>query len=229
MGHLTLVRHGQASVQGATYDALSPLGHVQSRQLGEHWADQGIAFDTVFIGPRRRHAQTAACVADAYRARGLPWPEPLQLPALDEHDGLAVLKHAAGIHEPGDGLLSGDTSRDAAIKHLFGQYREIMTSWAAGNYRADGIEPWSAFRVRAQRAVDQLRQTPGQSIAFTSGGLIAAVVGSVLDLDDRRVIELSATIYNTGVTELRHRPDDVGLVTFNGIAHLRDAASITRV
>jgi broad specificity phosphatase PhoE len=229
MGHLTLVRHGQASVQGATYDALSALGHVQARSLGEHWATLGLQFDHVYVGPRRRHAQTADHVAAVYAERGLAWPTAQVHPDLDEHHGLSVLKLAAGIDEPGDGLLNGDADRDAALRRLFGRYREVMTAWAAGAYSAPEIEPWSHFRQRAERATLELCAQSSRSVAFTSGGLIAAVLGTVLALNDERVIDLSAAIYNTGLTEVRHRPGDIGLVAFNGTPHLNEPDRLTRV
>jgi broad specificity phosphatase PhoE len=50
MGHLYLVRHGQASLGAADYDQLSPLGQQQSLRLGEHWQAQGLRFDAVITG-----------------------------------------------------------------------------------------------------------------------------------------------------------------------------------
>jgi broad specificity phosphatase PhoE len=229
MGHVTLIRHGQASVQGATYDALSPLGHEQARKLGLYWADRGVTFDTVLVGPRQRHAQTLAHVEAVYRERGLYWPQAQLVADLDEHHGLTVLKRAAGIQESGDALLSGDESRDAAIKRLFGRFREIMHEWASGGFAAPDIEPWHTFRARAIAVVDHLCADAGRSAAFTSGGLVSAVVGAVLGLDDHRVIHLSAEIHNTSLTELRHRPGEVGLINFNTVPHLREPNLITRV
>ena len=60
MGHLYLVRHGQASLGAADYDQLSPLGAQQSQRLGEHWRAQGLRFDAVITGSLKRHAQTLA-------------------------------------------------------------------------------------------------------------------------------------------------------------------------
>ena len=73
MGQLVLVRHAQASFFGASYDELSALGREQAAALGEHWARHGVAYDRVYVGPRRRHRQTYDLVAAAYRERGLPW------------------------------------------------------------------------------------------------------------------------------------------------------------
>ena len=60
MGTLYLVRHGQASFGEADYDRLSPMGHQQSRRLGEYFAGQGLVFDAVITGTLRRHAETFA-------------------------------------------------------------------------------------------------------------------------------------------------------------------------
>src|SRR5262249_43125064 len=86
MSVLALVRHGQASFSAADYDQLSPTGAVQAEQLGDYWLRLGMAFDEVYVGPRLRHRQTAACVAARYRLSGHPWPEPIVLAELDEYD-----------------------------------------------------------------------------------------------------------------------------------------------
>ena len=85
MSLLFLVRHAQASFHGDDYDQLSERGMEQSRRLGIHWAELSLSFDHVYVGPRRRHRQTLDAVAAVYRERGLNWPEPVELPELDEH------------------------------------------------------------------------------------------------------------------------------------------------
>jgi broad specificity phosphatase PhoE len=148
---------------------------------------------------------------------------------LDEHHGVAVLKRAAGIREQDDRLMTGDPIRDASLLHHFGRYREVMSEWAGGDYEADHIEPWAAFRARAGAALDLLASGTGRCAVFTSGGLIAAVIGAALQLDDQRVIDLSAEAFNTGLTELHRSLPSPGLVTFNAVPHLRNSARITRV
>ena len=55
MSRLFMVRHAQASFGGPDYDQLSEVGEEQARRLGAHWVQQGMIFDQIFIGPRRRH------------------------------------------------------------------------------------------------------------------------------------------------------------------------------
>ena len=83
----------------------------------------------------------------------------MPIPTLDEHHGIQVLKRAAGILEPGDALLTGDSDRDAAVRRLFGRYREVMAEWAAGGYADETIEPWRDFRSRAAAVVAPATRT----------------------------------------------------------------------
>ena len=50
MGELVLVRHGQASFGAEDYDKLSPLGHQQSKWLGEYFKAHDLQFDAVWRG-----------------------------------------------------------------------------------------------------------------------------------------------------------------------------------
>ena len=67
MGHIYLIRHGQASFGADDYDKLSPLGHQQSERLGQYLAQRsqrmGLTWDAVLTGSLRRHAETWAGVA----------------------------------------------------------------------------------------------------------------------------------------------------------------------
>ncbi len=184
MGHLTLVRHGQASFFGADYDQLSEAGIRQSRALGEHWAANGVRFDTVFVGPRRRHRQTLDGVAAAYRERGLPWPEATEVAELDEHDGLTVIRHVL----EGDGTIHagvrptdpGGTQRERAVKEFFRRYGEIMRDWARGAVVVPDVEAWPEFRARTLRGLDAMCSVEGRGVAFTSGGAVSSMAGWLL-------------------------------------------------
>src|SRR5262245_11284526 len=94
MSRFFLVRHAQASFGNAEYDLLSTVGEEQARQLGAHWAQRGFVLNRVFVGPRQRHQRTAELVGAVLREQGLPWPEPVVLPELDEYAGLEVFRVA---------------------------------------------------------------------------------------------------------------------------------------
>ena len=92
---MVLVRHAQASLFEADYDQLSQRGQKQACLLGQHFARQGLTFDEVYIGPRRRHVQTANLVAEH---ANMTSSSPVEMVELDEHqvDQLAT-KHIERI------------------------------------------------------------------------------------------------------------------------------------
>jgi len=233
MGHLTLVRHGQASFFGADYDQLSEAGVRQSRALGEHWADHGVRFDVAFVGPRVRHHQTHDAVATVYRERGLPWPEVVEVAELDEHEGLTVIRHVL----QGNGTIRADAApadpgeegRERVLKEFFHHYVAIMRDWARGTVVVPGIEAWPEFRARTLRGLDAMCANDGRGVAFTSGGAVSSVAGWLLGLDEDRVIDLSAVLRNTGLTEVHYSGRRRGLVSFNALPHLPDPSTITSV
>ena len=231
MGELVLVRHAQASFFGTDYDTLSPLGREQARALGRHLARSGERFDAVFVGPRRRHRETLMLAAEEAALHGGAWPEPTELELLDEHDGAAVMRHALGAEglaetavEPADPALKA-----RILREFFVTYRRVMGEWARGLHAVPGIESWGEFRTRATRALDALCAAPGRVLAFSSGGLVSSAAGALLGLDDERVIELSAVLRNTALTEVRYSGARRSLVSFNTLPHIADPASATDV
>ena len=231
MSQLVLVRHAQASFFGANYDELSELGCSQAQALGQHWARHGVRFDHVYVGPLRRHQQTLALVAQAFRAQGLAWPEARELPDLDEHDGLTVIRHAlaGGAAPPKRPGAPSDREREQLQRDFFRQYVTIMRDWARGAVAVPGAEPWAEFRGRSLRALDAMCTAPGAAVAFTSGGLVSSAAGWLLGLDDERVIDLSAVLRNTALTEVQFAARRRRLVSFNSIPHLPDPATATAV
>ncbi len=233
MGELVLVRHGQASFFGADYDELSATGREQARALGRHWATHGVRFDSVYVGPRRRHRDTLAMVAEAYQGHGLPWPQAQELAELDEHDGVAVMKHALGRPEAERAAMEtrdpGAGERERVVREFFRRYREVMRDWACGSLEVPGVEPWGEFRSRSLRALDAMCVGSGRAVAFTSGGLVSSAAGWLLGLDAERVIELSAVLRNTALSEVRYSGRRRTLVSFNALPHLPDPAAVTAV
>jgi len=233
MGELGLVRHAQASFFGADYDALSPVGREQARALGRHWATHGVRFDAVYVGPRRRHRETLDLVAEAFAERGLEWPAARALPELDEHAGVAVLQHALGRPESERAAMEavdpGAADRERIVREFFRRYREVMRDWARGALEVPGVEPWTEFRLRSRRALDAMCVGAGNAVAFTSGGLVSSAAGWLLGLDEERVIELSAVLRNTALSEVRYSGARRTLISFNALPHLPDPKAATAV
>jgi broad specificity phosphatase PhoE len=234
------VRHGQASAFSADYDQLSPLGVEQSELLGA-WLAGELASpsrrsaDAVFIGPRKRHAQTYASAIGALSARGLHLPEPTLLPELDEHDGIALVFKLLPHLAPTDPELAAIAQAMFAAggptpEHVLAAFKRITRRWVRGEVAHDDVEPWAAFRARVVRALAILAQVGADKTAlvFTSAGVIAAATAEALEIrDEEKVLDLSWALYNGSITELDFTGERWNLRTFNATAHLREKRLFT--
>ncbi len=229
MARLILVRHAQASFFAERYDALSDLGHDQARRLGEHWAQTGLTVDRAFVGPRQRHAQTYARVAQAYRELGLDFPAATAVAELDEHDGIAVAKAHLGHGDPASDAIPGamiphdaaqaEMAKSAALRVIL----DVLREWARGQIVVPGFETWEEFRARVLKALDAMCEQAGTgtAVAFTSGGVVSAATGWILGLDADRTIDLHTVIRNASATEVGFAGRRRRLIDFNAIPHLR--------
>ena len=210
MGHLYLVRHGQASLGADDYDQLSPLGIQQSQRLGEHWRAQGIAFDSVITGALKRHAQTLAAIQQGMGSRhdALVWP------GLNEYDSEAIIR---AVHT---GTLAKPTTPDSYKQH-FRLLREGLTQWMAGVVSPQGMPSYAEFVKGVTSALDHIRlQHDGHVLLVSSGGPIATAVAHVLKTSPETSIELNMRLRNSAVSEFSFNPKRHSLVAFNSLPHL---------
>jgi len=64
---------------------------------------------------------------------------------------------------------------------------------------------------------------PGDAVAvFTSATPIAIWMASALGLSDGLFMRLAGVLYNSAVTTMRLRDDELMLFTFNGVPHLNE-------
>jgi broad specificity phosphatase PhoE len=209
---LYLVRHGQASLGAADYDALSELGQRQSVRLGEYWHERGTAFDAVITGTLKRHRQTWDGIAQGLRAdpaAALPWP------GLNEYDSDALL--AAVRSAP---LDAPDTPE--RVRAHFRLLREGLTAWMAGQVAPVGMPSWLDFLAGVTGALDHVRASHhgAKVLVVSSGGPISAAVAHVLGAPPAAAIELNLRMRNTSVTEFAFTPKRHMLVTYNTLPHL---------
>ena len=235
MSLLFLVRHGQASFHSDDYDKLSARGVEQSRQLGLHWAELNLTFDHVYVGPRRRHRQTLDAVAAVYRERGLNWPEPVELPELDEHSGQDVLSRSLpdlmqrdpAIREMKEKLRKDS---DTAQQDYLRLFQKVTRMWVRRELSLPDLEAWHTFRARVNRGLAEITGAAGSKknvVAFSSGGPVAAALGFSLNLDDEKTLELSWIVRNAAYTEFLFSRGRFSLVTLNAVPHLTNRDLLT--
>ena len=227
MGIVHLVRHAQASFGADDYDQLSTLGLRQSHLLGEWLRERGVQPTRVLSGPLRRHRQTAeACLA----ALGVAAPIEV-VDDLRELDHVEILaRHDARFADPATlrASLAGEADPERAFQAAF---MGALQRWIGGAHD-DYAESWVQFRQRCHGALAHVLGLtgPGDSVwVFTSGGPIAAILQHVLDVPDARLLDLTGTLVNCGVTRLHRHGDRARLDEYNARAHLERHADPTLV
>ena len=215
MSLLVLVRHGRAAFGADRYDTLSPLGLAQAAATGTWLAAHRPGIATLWQGPRRRHAETAAEIARA-GSIAAPIRAHAGLDEFGEGEELFALASASGERwdVPGE---DADLARRRA-------YDRAIAAWAAGEGAIPGRPDFAAFRagVRAWFAAAVAVEAPrGRTeLVVTSAGVIAAVVCETLGLPDRHWLELLRPIANASLTEIAFSGGRTGLRGFNAHGHL---------
>jgi broad specificity phosphatase PhoE len=233
------IRHGKASAFGSPmdYDQLSPPGVEQAEKLGHWLADRAAKVDAVFVGPRKRHAQTLDGVMQVYAARGAALPPAVLVPELDEHDGMSLVFKLLPELAAADPVLRAVVEATARGERpspgdVLGAFKRVTRRWVVGEVGHPEVESWSAFRARIGRAMRRIAEVGRgkRVLVFTSAGAVASAAAVALDLvDEQRVLDLSWALYNGSVSELEFRDESWGLRTFNGTAHLTDERLLTAV
>lgn len=216
MGHIYLIRHGQASLGADDYDQLSELGQRQSVRLGQYLRERSdgldLHWDAVLTGSLRRHRQTWEGIA-----QGAAWDHtPLEWPGLNEYDSAALL---AALPPCGDGP---DTRSTEGYKRHFRLLRDALALWMAGTISPRGMPSYRDFVAGATSALEHIRHhhPTGNVLVVSSGGPISTLVGHLLHTPAETTIELNMQIRNTALTELMGTPKRQRLVSFNTLPHL---------
>ncbi len=228
MATLVFVRHGQAGRIEEDYDQLSALGARQTRQLGAYWAAQGRPVSRLWHGPLVRQRLSYESFLAGFAASGRALPAATVHEGLVEYDALELVRVAMPREAGRDPEIG---RRLAAIRRGVGEprkhkemiFRHLSRRWVRGDLEVPEVTPFSEFRRSVAAAVDAVAAGTGAgetSMVFTSGGVVAAVMGRALGLPDERVLELSWIVKNSAVTELFYRPGELSLASFNTLPHL---------
>jgi len=218
-----LVRHGQASFGAEDYDVLSPTGVRQSEVLAEAFRRRGIEPSRLVSGTMRRQTETAAAFTE------------LGSPSLDErwneYDANEILTHYAQTALRLDGPPAGE-QEGLTSKGFQAILEPALGAWIA----ADGASPsalsWADFAAGANGVLAELGASLGRGetgVAFTSGGIVAAICATLLGAPEAAFVALNRTLVNSGVTKVVVGASGASLVSVNDHSHLEevDRALIT--
>jgi len=208
MAEVLLVRHAQASFGADDYDKLSALGWRQSRWLGEHFGERGIAFDRVVRGSLRRHAQTLAGIEEGM---GAPLAA-AEDERLNEYQADALLRAHTGKDE---------FQKEGDRREHFRLLRQALYAWTDGDLRIESQLRFGAFRDRVLGALAEIRAADAKRVlVVSSGGPISTILAEVLGMPWRGVVDLNLQTRNTGITELQTGSRRIHCVSFNNVPHL---------
>lgn len=214
------------------YDDLSERGREQATTLGECLAEHGWEFDLVYTGPALRHRDTARRVGKAMEAKGRPWPEPMELPGLDEHDDLSLVRASVGsLGEDAEIVrlrreMLEVRDREERSRRFQALFEAVMIRWLRGDFEPRGVETWPQFRARVLSCMEtmtSLCEPRTRIVAFTSVGPAAVLLQRALGVDDVTSFRLAWRLRNTSITSFEFDGSGaLSLDVLNALPHLRD-------
>lgn len=237
MSTLYLVRHGQARLFTNDYDRLSELGYEQAAALGHYWQREGVHCDYAWSGTLKRQTETAATVARVMGEGGSGFPAIETQPGFNEYPAEDIVASFGAHLDDASSEVAGLRSAFEKAKTNEDRYRHhhryleaVIGRWFAEDY--GGFEPdvgsreWRAGVVAALRSVVATAESGSTSVIFTSGGVIATIVQSVLEAPPVKAAELNWRVPNASVTRFTFSGQRMSLDRLNDVAHL-DAGQLT--
>ncbi len=227
MATIYLVRHGQASFGKENYDQLSPRGWEQGKILGR-WLTDKVTPGAIFGGNLQRHRETVEAITTGY---GSTLPDMQVLEGLNEFDHVQVVERFRPEWADKQVMARDLGSFPKPAKAFQQAFEQAVARWVSGEHDHDYAESWQDFRARVNAALDQLVEIAGGAdmIISTSGGPIAVIAQQLLELSDRKALEMNNVIANTSVSRILYSGSRRSLAVFNNYSHLEaeDPALVT--
>ena len=241
MSKLLLIRHGQASLFTENYDRLSEHGTHQAALVGRHWAGNSYVFDRAFSGTLSRQRGTGEQVAASIRQSGAAFPDIALRDDLNEYEAESVMTGLVPVLRERDARINSLVEKFEQARTEAEKYRgihklleSVTAAWIRNDYdpaEVPQMQRWADFsgRVRDAMADIQRQAAAGSTTAvFTSGGVIAVAVQSILGAPESVAGELIWRIYNASITEFTFTRDRITLDGFNSIGHIPPEARTYR-
>lgn len=231
MTTIVLVRHGQASFGSANYDRLSPLGERQADILGQHWQAGGFVTDHAFSGSMQRQRVTGERALTAAGHGSVPLSTDRAFNEFNHTQLIGAYLPLVAREHP-DLAIDAQTLLTDPVKFR-PMFNHIVTAWIEGREPLTPIdESWEAFSRRCVDGVRRAAQQAERIVAFTSGGVIMAVLREALGVEPKTALRMNWRIWNASVHEFHWQPQGLTLAGFNDVSHLklqRDETIITRI
>lgn len=227
MSEILFIRHGQASFGKSNYDILSDLGKRQSLQLAHYLLNTNLEFHAVYTGTLERQKSTAHLVDEVFQTAGKNLPYPVNLVGLDEYNSSAIVNYFLPKMLEKDPTLQKDVDQFFTNHQSFKRVFEgTMKLWASNEGLPTDIESRQQFKQRVNETLEIIIKENGAKkniLVFTSGGIIAGIVQSILEISDNKTLQLGWQIINTSITQVKYSENNLGLHQFNSHQHLIQA------
>lgn len=215
MPTVLLIRHAQASFGAADYDVLSATGERQAEVVAAALARRGVEPSRIVTGSLRRQIDTAAALAG---------PAPEVDPRWDEFDPNDVLAH----HSDSAARLDGPAAQAGeplTSKGFQAILEPALAAWIEMAEASPTRQSWPQFSGAGSAALAELAAELGRgetAVVVTSGGTIAALVGSLLGAPALVFSHLNRVMVNASVTKVAIGAGGVNLIGFNDHSHLEE-------
>ena len=216
MPSILLVRHGQASFGGESYDVLSDRGRLQAEVVADDLLARGVRIDRLISGGLTRQLDTAAAIA---ARTGL---EVHVDPRWDEYTTADVLSHHSET-DVREERAPGAPTPEISSRDFQGLLEEALLGWIDAGDDGGAEEPWTAFAGRVEAALREAAEGLGSgetAVVSTSGGVIAAACVALLGVPARAMVAFNRVSVNTGITKIAVGRGGVTLVSYNEHGHL---------
>ncbi len=185
-----------------------------------------IEIHSIYCGTLLRQQQTAETIINRFNFHGVRVPTLKIDKRLNEYDSINIIKTLFPV------LLNDEPALEEEIKAIYTDkkafqrvFEKVMRFWVTSK-SYEGIESYSDVKLRVKSALNDIMQENGKGksiIVVTSGGIIGAIVQSVLGFDDEVAMRLTWQIVNTSITHLRYNEKEVNLASFNFYPHIEIA------
>lgn len=227
MATIYLIRHGQASFGKENYDQLSSRGWEQGKVLGR-WLKDKVKPAAVFGGNMERHRETIEAIAGGFGA-GLPGMQAVE--GFNEFDHTQVVERFRPEWQDRDRMAQDLAAFPKPARAFQQAFEEAMARWVSGEYDGEYSESWPVFQKRVLAALEELIEYADGTdvLVSTSGGPIAVIVQHLLQLSDRKTLDINGVIANSSVSRVLYTGRRRSLAVFNNYSHLEaeDPALVT--
>ena len=225
MAEIFLIRHGQASFGQLNYDALSALGHKQTKVCGEYlFANEFKPDDkiTFVSGALKRQQETMENILSKTDHNY----DYSVLDNFNEFDHDNVLEVAFKHFGSRDAFMQEVAKQPDPKKYFHKLYVQAVDQWMSNPDDPSYNERFSEFNNRVESGFKQLLsacESGGKIVLTSSAGPISLCLQQSLGLNGQSAFALNDVMSNASITRLLFNENKISLSYFNASQYLTSA------